>query len=1538
MDKAILGTIAILIVSTAAFAVLAQESGDVYYYDALNVLNCHLEFNEKQSEGYNAEHCNAVVGKKVFYLSAKEGKEGEMQRIPFPPNSGGYSRDQINCENPEYIAVAKYAPGSENGWQILDTTQPPDSERMKLGMYQVSGLIDSSGYYAVILENEVYRRPERGENYCTPLDCGAYKMHLTTPYDANVKAGSPINFRFCSVSKHCAPYTYNDDGSIKDECDERCTQGLDTHCPPVCTNGAGDCCVPDLDGVPDPDCWTKPDDNGNIIEADDPDGMKAESEELYDDAEEPTLVSWQEQGSELAISEGRTEHGSTNWKQFEWAFDEPRLLNGEIRFQVTTKDTKGIWFTDFAYTDLSGVEHKLFPLHPYPNDVAFDAGKPISIGTRYYESIPYSPVITPFSIFAWNPYVWYQTENDVNGGDKVQFELPPTGARKISFWAASEKNGEETKFKVSTGMLKGKNGQWNADPDGDNYSNYDDCNDMNPKVHPGAEERCNNYDDNCNGYRQYMKDNTQYGTATYVQGQDTVVYNEASEEGIRIYNEEWTRDNWQNGHYLMPYDGYLQFSRINDQTYAEIWEKDECSKYQQDRQNKEAHPYVYKLPSCDGSGANGPWNAYQPVITYGDDGRNWQCIPGAHASCRIGALPAEQQQEGDYVGEDERFNYYNRYSIRAKDEKGDIAECTDNYANDEEPVDAECRDIINQPKNRIELKEGEMIWSSNWEGCGLWGTDCDSGELAFDIYRYPKAIAKTDSEGRLRVNGQLINDEGIDGNPLDCSLEKQDKMAVYVCSGAISRFEESLMSAGKSPCLDGELCSYTNEQGRDNCTLQTTESQLGTQKQYTAFVCREGEKCYPLFHGLFSVCTETETNCKDGVDNDCDGLTDRGNQETGEPGDSDCQGECDPGDCKLETKEWCEPTTIKWTKPANYCERNTCGKKDPSCMSNCAEGEASCNGGCRKDTCDYSAETIGQWCTDKGTWTEAGYCAKCGAKDFDCKQVSCEPGACDIANNRTCHMGGWATSVQGKSYCATECGKTDSECNMPCTEGACDTKANKACKNNAWAEPLDYCAECGAVDADCGTTGCEEGICLISGSKPIICKGNEWAQQTRDDFCKIQECRDNFMEFCESVCPEQISASETICNDKIDNDCNGKTDCNDDTCKELPECAEPPCNSGEERDCMAPNAEKCKENCWCKPGKQTCGTESKWGSCIGAVGLETEICNAWDDNCDGSVDEGCECVTGEIKSCGTDTGVCFSGIQECKDGKWGRCYRANYGNAANELCNGLDDDCDGQIDEGCPCTSGATQTCGENKGICKQGTQACTSGAWGACTGGIQKIKEMCNDKLDNDCDGLTDMDDDSCKTTSISPTCYEGIMNQGEENTDCGGPCESCSRTSCNDRKKNGDEENTDCGGSCSIQCTGVTKTTTADKDITEEQVAECGNGECEDGEDADLCPEDCITESTSSLSAIIIIITVLATLGGLFLGYKKGWIKMKGAAKPAQSYKPGQISQPSPGKPAPAMPQVKQFQPLHTKEFKSREEMELEKSLKAHEDILKK
>ncbi|MBI3036353.1 hypothetical protein HYY73_01155 [Candidatus Woesearchaeota archaeon] len=77
-----------------------------------------------------------------------------------------------------------------------------------------------------------------------------------------------------------------------------------------------------------------------------------------------------------------------------------------------------------------------------------------------------------------------------------------------------------------------------------------------------------------------------------------------------------------------------------------------------------------------------------------------------------------------------------------------------------------------------------------------------------------------------------------------------------------------------------------------------------------------------------------------------------------------------------------------------------------------------------------------------------------------------------------------------------------------------------------------------------------------------------------------------------------------------------------------------------------------------------------------------------------------------------------------------------------EVCDGLDNNCNGLADDGitCDCSPGQTKSCGYNNvGLCKLGTQVCQSShIWGSCTGQTEPSAEACDNK-DNDCNSQVD-------------------------------------------------------------------------------------------------------------------------------------------------------------------------------------------------------
>ena len=175
------------------------------------------------------------------------------------------------------------------------------------------------------------------------------------------------------------------------------------------------------------------------------------------------------------------------------------------------------------------------------------------------------------------------------------------------------------------------------------------------------------------------------------------------------------------------------------------------------------------------------------------------------------------------------------------------------------------------------------------------------------------------------------------------------------------------------------------------------------------------------------------------------------------------------------------------------------------------------------------------------------------------------------------------------------------------------------------------------------------------------------------------------------------------------------------------------CNAIDD-DCDGPVDEDASRGA-CEVGEGACALPGQWvcrdgvERCEGEGGVTgEEICNTRDDDCDGQIDEALDgepCVAGLGACAVAGQWVCEAGVLEC---------RGPVGPPVQEICNGQDDDCDGPIDEGAvgePCEVGLGACAEPGREVCRGGRLIC-EGQAGPARG------ETCNG-VDDDCDGRLD-------------------------------------------------------------------------------------------------------------------------------------------------------------------------------------------------------
>ena len=390
----------------------------------------------------------------------------------------------------------------------------------------------------------------------------------------------------------------------------------------------------------------------------------------------------------------------------------------------------------------------------------------------------------------------------------------------------------------------------------------------------------------------------------------------------------------------------------------------------------------------------------------------------------------------------------------------------------------------------------------------------------------------------------------------------------------------------------------------------------------------------------------------DGKDQNCDGLDGVDADGDGLAGEASGGEDCDDDDPAVPS-----------------CEGKDAGSAD-GCGGTC--GACGCGEVYVGWACEFTA-CAGKTCGSDGCGGSCGGCPE----DHGCVENQCQPLAEagePCVENASCFDGLCVEDVNGQfcaDTCLNYCGDDSFRCALVMVGG----------------DPAYYCIPRYAnlcrpclSNNDCqGAQGNDGALCVDWGHDGAFCGAS----------CAAQPCPTGF--FCQAVPSGRWGILVKQC---------------------LP-------SSGQECECT-PKYEASNAS-------TACYVDNPWGTCFGhrycgASGLTAcdakvpakEVCNGVDDDCDGHTDEAYE--IGTPPACPAQQGLCLGATTRCEGSAGWLCDDSTYlsndpGYEPDEQsCDGLDNDCDGQTDEG----------------------------LLSACGGCGAVPDELCNG-LDDDCDGQTD-------------------------------------------------------------------------------------------------------------------------------------------------------------------------------------------------------
>jgi hypothetical protein len=165
--------------------------------------------------------------------------------------------------------------------------------------------------------------------------------------------------------------------------------------------------------------------------------------------------------------------------------------------------------------------------------------------------------------------------------------------------------------------------------------------------------------------------------------------------------------------------------------------------------------------------------------------------------------------------------------------------------------------------------------------------------------------------------------------------------------------------------------------------------------------------------------------------------------------------------------------------------------------------------------------------------------------------------------------------------------------------------------------------------------------------------------------------------------------------------------------------------------------------------------------CTDTTSSTIEVCNGVDDDCNIDTPDGFDDARVGVACDGIDSDLCLEGLSFCSAAGTIGCSDAT--SSTVDLCNGVNDDCDPASADGSEDARVGAACDGPDTDLCLEGVGSCTAGAF-QCSDTTGSTVEICNG-VDDDCNGLTD----ETFVRDTNPLCTDGLWDLGTISGDLG-------------------------------------------------------------------------------------------------------------------------------------------------------------------------